>query len=161
MAGLTWSRQPGVRILYHVNSKVTAGVSVENPDQYIGGSGGLNAAVVALPAASALSGLGGTQVDSSTNVLNTPNMLPDTIAKIAYDPGPKFHFELGGVARTFKIWDSATNAYSTKEGGGVLIGGNVEVVKNVRLVSTNFWSDEFGVDPLTAFEISRRQSRNI
>ncbi len=40
MAGLTWTRQPGVRVLYHPNSTVTLGVSLENPNQYIGGSGG-------------------------------------------------------------------------------------------------------------------------
>ena len=39
VAGLTWSRQPGVRVLFHANDKVTFGLSAEQPDQYIGGSG--------------------------------------------------------------------------------------------------------------------------
>ncbi len=144
MAGLTWTRQPGVRVVYHPTAQVTAGISLENPDQYIGGSGGLSSAAVTLPAGSALSGVGGTQVDNTTNVLNTPNLVPDIIAKIALDPSAKFHFEVGGVARTFRIWDSASNTYSTKEGAGVLVGGNVEIFKNVRLISTNFWSDGGG-----------------
>jgi len=144
MTGLTWNRQPGIRVLYHPNSTVTAGVSLENPDQYIGGSGGLNAGAVVLPAAAALSGIGGAQVDNASNVLNTPNLHPDIIGKIAFDPSSKFHFEVGGIERTFKIWDSATNTYSTKVGGGALLGANVEVVKNLRLISTNFWSDGGG-----------------
>jgi hypothetical protein len=144
MAGLTWSRQPGIRVLYHPNAKVTAGISLENPDQYLGGSGGLSSTAVTLPAAAALSGLGGTQIDNATNVLNTPNLVPDIIAKIALDPSAKFHFEVGGVARTFRIWDSATSTRSTKEGAGFLVGGNVEIFKNVRAISTNFWSDGGG-----------------
>jgi hypothetical protein len=145
MAGLTWSRQPGIRVLYHgMSDKFTAGVSFENPDQYIGGSGGFSATAVTLPAAAALSGIGGTQVDNATNVLNTPNVKPDIIAKIAFDPSSKFHFELGGLERTFKIYDSATRTYSTKEGAGVLIGANGEIVKGLRLISTNFWSNGGG-----------------
>ncbi|HEY3741825.1 MAG TPA: hypothetical protein VGL53_18370 [Bryobacteraceae bacterium] len=145
MAGLTWSRQPGARILYHaMNDKFTAGISFENPDQYIGGSGGSSATAVTLPAAAALSGIGGTQVDNATNVLNTPNLKPDIIAKIAFDPSKRFHFEVGGVERTFKIYDSATRSYSTKEGAGVLIGANGEIAKGLRLISTNFWSDGGG-----------------
>ena len=145
MAGLTWTRQPGVRVLYHaMNDKFTAGISFENPDQYIGGSAGFSATAVTLPAAGALSGVGGTQVDNASNVLNTPNLHPDIIAKIAFDPSSKVHFEVGGIERTFKIYNSATQTYSTKAGGGGLIGGNVEVVKGLRLLSTNFWGDGVG-----------------
>ena len=31
MAGLTWTRQPGMRVLYHAGDKVTFGFSAENP----------------------------------------------------------------------------------------------------------------------------------
>jgi hypothetical protein len=137
MAGLTWTRQPGLRVLYHPSSTVTAGLSLENPDQYIGGSAG--GPTVTLPAG-ALSGLGGSEVDNASNVLNTPNLHPDIIAKIAYDPGSRFHAELAGIERTFRIWNSATNTYSTKVGAGLQFGANVEVVKNVRLITTNYWS---------------------
>ncbi len=40
MAGLTWTRQPGMRVLFHPSEKVTFGISAENPDQYAGGSAG-------------------------------------------------------------------------------------------------------------------------
>jgi len=144
VVGLAWTRQAGIRVVYHAGRTITAGVALENPDQYIGGSGGLSATAVTLPAATALSGIGGTQADNSTNVLNTPNLLPDIIAKIAFDPGRRFHFEAGGIARTFKIQNSATNTASTKPGSGLLVGGNLEIVKNVHLISTNFWSDGGG-----------------
>ncbi|MGD0579095.1 MAG: hypothetical protein ABSC08_09215, partial [Bryobacteraceae bacterium] len=61
MAGLTWTRQPGVRVLFHPSDKVTFGVSLENPDQYIGGSGGGSS--ITLP--SALSTLAGVELDNA------------------------------------------------------------------------------------------------
>ena len=144
LSGLTWTRQPGMRVLYHPNKKFTAGLSFENPNQYIGGSGGVSGTADTLPAAPALAGLGGTQVDNATNVLNTPNLHPDIIGKIAYDYSSRFHLELAGIERTFKIYDSATNSYSTVAGGGISFGINVAILKNVRLLNTDFWSDGGG-----------------
>ena len=145
MAGLTWTRQPGIRFLVHgMSDKVTLGISFEQPDQYIGGSAGTSATGVVLPAVAALSGVGGSQVDNATNFINTPNVHPDIIAKLAFDPSAKFHFEVGGIERTFKIYNSATNTYSTKAGGGVLISANGEIAKGFRLLTTNFWSDGGG-----------------
>lgn len=151
MAGLTWTRQPGMRVLYHPSKKATFGLSFENPDQYIGGSAGGSG--ITLP--SGLSALAPAQLDNAPNigvantVLAVPTVHPDIIAKIALDPSSRFHFEVGGIERTFKIWNYNTtgpgaNQYSTKAGGGVLVGVNAEVFKNFRLISTNYWSDGGG-----------------
>jgi hypothetical protein len=152
MAGLTWTRQPGMRVLYHPNDKVTVGFSAENPDQYIGGSAGGSG--ITLPAA--LAAYGSAQLDNAPNigtastVLSVPTVHPDFIAKIAFDPSSKFHFEVGGIERTFKVWNPNTapalgaGQHFSKVGAGLLFGGNVEVVKNVRLISTNFISDGGG-----------------
>ena len=146
MAGLTWTRQPGMRILYHPTDKVTFGFSAENPDQYIGGSGGGSGIV--LPAA--LSALSGTQLDAASIVLSAPVVNPDFIAKLAIDPSSRFHFEVGGIERTFKDWNPNTGTalgagqYSTKVGGGVLAGFNAEIFKNFRVISTNSWGDGIG-----------------
>jgi len=48
-AGLVWSRDPQFRIIYHPNNNVAIGISLENPEQYIGGSAG--GGVVTLPSA--------------------------------------------------------------------------------------------------------------
>jgi hypothetical protein len=140
MAGLTWTRQPGVRFLYHPSERVTMGVSLENPDQYIGGSGG--GSTVVLP--SALSTLPGSQLDNASNVQTIPNLHPDIIAKIAFDPSTKAHIEVAGIERTFKVWNPLTNAYSAKTGGGGSVNANVQLVKNFRLVTNNYWSDGGG-----------------
>jgi hypothetical protein len=145
MAGLTWTRQPGVRFLYHPSDQVTMGVSFENPDQYMGGSGGGSSVV--LPAA--LTGLAGTQLDNQTNVQTIPNVHPDIIAKIAFDPSARAHIEVAGIERTFKTWNittgqPASGQYSTKMGGGGSVNANFEIVKNLRLVTNNYWSDGGG-----------------
>jgi hypothetical protein len=145
MAGLTWTRQPGMRILYHAGDKVTFGLAAENPDAYAGGSSGGSSIV--LPAA--LTALSGTQLDmnNATNVFSIPNLTPDFIAKIAFDPVSRFHAEVAGIVSTFKIVNP-TNltvpAYDTKTGGGIQAGFNVEVLPGFRLITTNFWSDGEG-----------------
>ena len=145
MAGLTWTRQPGVRFLYHPSNQVTMGISLENPDQYMGGSAGGSTTV--LPAS--LTGLAGTQLDNQTNVQTTPNLHPDIIGKIAFDPSSRAHVEFAGIFRTFKLWNTTTGQptsgqYSTKSGGGGSVNANFEIVKNVRLVTNNYWSDGGG-----------------
>jgi uncharacterized coiled-coil protein SlyX len=140
MIGLPWTRQPGARILYHPSNKVTFGLSLENPDQYIGGSGGGPA--VTLPAA--LTSLAGGQFDNASNVLVTPNVHPDIIAKLAFDPSSRVHFEIAGIERTFKDWNPVTGVHSTKAGAGGSVNANFEVVKNFHLITNNYWSDGGG-----------------
>jgi hypothetical protein len=150
MAGLTWTRQPGMRVLFHPNEKVTFGFSAENPDQYIGGSGG--GSTIVLPAA--FTALAGTQLDNAPNinsgfntVLGVPTLHPDFIAKLAFDPTSRFHAEVTGIERTFKVINPnnlAVGQYFTKAGGGVQVGLNGEIFKNFRLITTNYWSDGGG-----------------
>jgi len=138
--GLTWTRQPGFRFLYHPSNMVTMGLSLENPDQYMGGANGSTA--VALP--SALASLAGTQIDNQTNVLTTPNLHPDIIAKLAFDPNSHVHFEVAGIERTFKDWNPVTNTHFTKAGGGGSINANFEISKGVRLITNNHFGDGTG-----------------
>jgi hypothetical protein len=153
MAGLTWTRQPGMRVLLHPNEKVTFGFSAEQPDQYIGGSAGgsgitLPSSFISIAPSSTQTG---TQLDNAANIgitnlaLAAPTVSPDFIAKIAFDPNTRFHFEVGGIERNFKIVNPAllTQKFSTT-GAGLLVGLNAEVVKNLRVISTNFYSDGGG-----------------
>ncbi|SPE26067.1 conserved exported hypothetical protein [Candidatus Sulfopaludibacter sp. SbA3] len=140
LVGLTWTRQPGFRLVYHPSERVTFGVALENPNQYIGGSAG--APTITLP--SALSGMGGSQFDNSTNVLNTPNLTPDFIAKLAFDLTRRVHFELAGIERNFKDYNVNGNQTFTKAGGGGAVNVNVEVITGIRVISNNFVSDGGG-----------------
>jgi hypothetical protein len=146
VAGLTWTRQPGMRVLIHPSDKVTFGVSFENPDQYAGGSAGGSG--ITLPAAYAI---GNSQLDISQNVsagqniYSQPTVAPDIIAKVAFDPSSRLHFEVGGVERNFKIVNPAIlNQHFSATGAGVMAGLNAEIFKNFRLITTNYWSDGGG-----------------
>jgi len=149
MNGLTWGRIPGVRFLYHPTEKITFGLSLENAVQYFGGSGG--GGTPTLPAALA-STIAGELDQNVANGVTTPNVHPDIIAKIAFDPSSKVHFEVAGIASTVKLFNPATQLYFSKTGGGGSINANVELMPGLRLVTNNFWSDGegrylFGVVP--------------
>jgi hypothetical protein len=145
IAGLTWTRQPGLRVLYHPNKKVTFGFAAEQPDQYIGGSAGGSG--ITLPAA--LTGLANSQLDAAGNIsvagyLAQPGYTPDLIAKVAFDFS-RVHFDVAGIESNFKTTSlSAPFVSHTTQGAGIELGVNVAVTKNVHLISTNFFSDGEG-----------------
>jgi len=145
MAGLTWTRQPGFRVVFHAGDKVAFGLAAEESDQYLGGSSGGSTAV--LPAA--YTALAGTQLDNGTysNPYAGPQLTPDFIAKIAIDPSSRFHAEVAGIVSTFKVINTANLALQTtdtKAGGGIQVGLNGEIFKGFRLITTNFWGDGEG-----------------
>jgi hypothetical protein len=132
-AGLTWARQPQVRLVYHPTGEIALGVSVENPDQYVGTTAVLPAAFTA------------SEVDTQA-ASTQPNLFPDIIGKAAYDTkmvnGLPWHFEVGGLLSTFKVntYSSTINSYDTKEGTGVTGGVSLELVKGLTFIGTGFYS---------------------
>ncbi|HTX33435.1 MAG TPA: hypothetical protein VME43_00375 [Bryobacteraceae bacterium] len=142
-AGLVWGRIPGFRFVYHPSDTVAMAVSVENADQYFGGSGG--GASPTLP-----SGLPSTfvnQLDNASNYSQTPNLIPDIIAKIAFDPktGPLHqHIEIAGVYSEFKTYNQLTNNHYTSPAAGGSVNMNFEVAKNFHPIINTFWSDGEG-----------------
>jgi hypothetical protein len=140
--GLVWGRIPELRLVAR-SSKVAFAVALDSPEQYIGGSAG--GSTIVLPTTpSALSGLANNQLNAGGSTLGVPNVAPDFIEKLAFDPVSRFHFELGGVERVFKIYDSATNTSSSKAGAGAFVNLNAEIFKGFRLITNNFWSDGGG-----------------
>jgi hypothetical protein len=163
IAGLTWTRQPGVRVLLHPNKMVTFGFAAEQGDQYAGGSGGGGAIVLPTNLSATLIGASGTaQLDEGQNVtlagyLNQPTFTPDFIAKVAFDPGSRFHFEVGGIESNWHTAynlssagvlsipsTGAFNLHQSAHGGGLTFGLNAEIVKNFRIVASGMYSDGEG-----------------
>jgi len=149
IAGLTWTRQPGMRVLFHPNDKVTFGFSAEQGDQYMGGSGG--GGQIVLP--SALAGLVATQLDNGASFsatppgsyLGQPTLTPDFIAKLAFDPSSRFHFEVGGIVSTFKTASLAAPwTHQTTTGEGLTFGLNAGITNNLRVVASGMLSDGEG-----------------
>ena len=144
-AGLVWGRIPELRFVLHPTNKIAFAVALDSPEQYVGGSAG--GGTITFP--TNLTGFSPTQLDNggSTVVLNTPNPAPDFIAKLALDPVSKFHFEVGGLVREFKVWNSLPQPAGTsfsKVGSGGFVNLNVELFKGFRLLTNNFWADGGG-----------------
>jgi hypothetical protein len=162
LVGLTWGRIPGMRFLLHPNEKVTWGLSLENASQYFGGSGGASnptlptAAFSAAQIAQIQDQLDGsfnpfnaantstTAVGGVLNGLQVPQVHPDIISKLAFDPSSRVHFEFAGVESTARLLNPATLTTNYKAMGGGSFNGNFEVAKGFRLVTNNFWSDGEG-----------------
>lgn len=141
--GLVWGRIPELRFVLR-NDKVAFAVAADSPEQYIGGSAGGSTIVLPTLPTSLTTASIGNQLDNGNTTLNTPNVMPDFIEKLAFDPVSRFHFELGGVERVFKIYNSATNTNNTKAGAGGFVNLNAEVFKGFRLLTNNYWSSGGG-----------------
>jgi hypothetical protein len=132
--GLTWARQLQFRFVYHPTDNLSMGLSIENPEQYVGGA-------VVLPKS-----FSSTEVDNGTNTA-TPNLLPDVVGKIAYDghAGGKIeHVEVAGLLSQFKTYSTTLPGTARLTGGGASVNFNLELFKNFHAVASTFYSDGGG-----------------
>ena len=152
-AGLVFQRIPELRFVYHPTKQVAFAIALDSPDQYAGGNGG-SGSIVLPSALNATSSYQGELDYGSGNTLSTPNVAPDIIAKLAFDPVKQVHLEIGGIERNFKVWYPGVAATSSTaaipantfsaEGGGGFLNFSVEPVKGFRLLTNNYWSDGGG-----------------
>jgi hypothetical protein len=143
-AGLIWARQSQFRLIAHPTDNVAFGVSLENPQQYVGNN------IVTFPAALSTAVTG--EFNNTTTTYSVPNLHPDIIFKAAFDahPGDKtLHFEAGGLIRSFKLENAVgTNPTvyrsSTATAASGEVNANLEIVKNVRLIANTFFGSGGG-----------------
>jgi hypothetical protein len=144
--GLTWARQPLVRVVYHPTSNWALGVSLENPQQFAPSS-------VVFPSPFFTSqfdnGSGSTSAASSATNTAVPDRYPDIIAKVAFDARPAgraLHIEAAGLLRGFRVLNNLVtpNANNTITGGGGSLNLNYEVIRNLHLIANTFYSDGGG-----------------
>ena len=138
--GFVWGRIPELRFVFHPSNKAALAVALDSPEQYVGGSAG--GGLVTFP--TALNAYPGGELNSGGNTLAVPNVAPDVIAKLAFDPSSKFHVEVGGLERQFKVWNPNTGVTFSKTGGGGFLNLNVQLFQGFRLLTNNFWSDGGG-----------------
>jgi hypothetical protein len=142
--GLTWTRQAGIRFVYHPNTNWAMGVALENPQQFAGQG------EVTFPQffqAQLINQLD--QGSATTTGSAVPNLHPDIIPKIGYDTdvaGKHFHVEVAGLLTAFRITNLVNGEFGkhTKEGGGISGAVNLEIAKNFHFVSNAFWSNGGG-----------------
>jgi hypothetical protein len=133
--GLTWGRTMQFRLTTHPSDTVSAAISIENPDQYVGSG-------VKLPAA-----FPSGEVDTGASVNDVPNPFPDIIGKVAFDPKigrTHQHVDAAVLVRSFKTYDLANDATFKKTGTGGEVNVALEPTPSVRLVAAGFWSSGGG-----------------
>jgi hypothetical protein len=139
--GLVWGRIPEFRLVYHApGNKAHLALALDNPEQYVGGSAG--GPIPTFPAA--LTNYPGGQLNNGATTTGVPNVAPDVIVKAAFDPSTKAHFEVAGLERQFKVWNPINQQHYSSTGAGVSFNANFEIVKGLRIVTNNFWSDGGG-----------------
>lgn len=141
LLGLTWSRNPQFRFVYHANDTITLGWSLEASEQYGGGANGSGAITLPANLASAYE----PQLNTGNSTFAVPNRHPDSIVKIAFDSqGRRVHLEVAGLLRRFAFFNPLTNRHFGATGGGVAVNGNIELVKKFRLIANTFFSEGGG-----------------
>ena len=146
-AGLVWGRIPELRFVYHASPKAALAIALDGSEQYVGGSAG--GPQITLPAAIAASSAYSLTATSSEfnngqTTLNVPNVAPDVIVKLALDPVSRFHFEVGGLERQFKLWNPTTLTKFSTTGAGGFLNLSVQLFKGFRLLTNNYYSDGGG-----------------
>ena len=144
--GLTWARQAQFRVTYHPTQKWAVAVSLENPQQFAPAS-------VVFPSTTYLSqfdnGSSATNAASATTNTSVPNLHPDIIVKTSYDTQFRdhpFHIEVAGLLRSLRVLNTLATPSRTDTiiGGGGSINLNFQLVKNLTVVASSFYSDGGG-----------------
>ena len=137
--GLTWTRAPEARFVFHPDKHVAWAFALEGAQQYAGGA-------VTCPSALSATYCGVILDTGSSGALgtpSTPNASPDFISKIAFD-GKRAHLEIAGILRTFRGYNVLDQTHHTIAGGGGAINSNFELFKGFRIFENAYYSDGGG-----------------
>jgi hypothetical protein len=141
--GLTWSRDPQIRLTWHFSDRLKAAASWEAGEQYGGGAAGSGA--ITLP--SALESAYGIQINTGNSGYNVTTPNQDIVAKIAWDPvvgGRSLHLEGAGILRRFGFYNPLTGQSFKVAGGGGSLNAGLDIVKGLRVFANQYISDGGG-----------------
>jgi hypothetical protein len=141
-AGMVWGRIPEFRVAYHFPSdKAAFAIALDQSEPYVGGANGSGAAT--FPAAVSGTYPGG-ELNNGNTTVGAPSLAPDIIAKFVADPTRRLHFEVGGIARFFHVFNQSTQTKFSTTGGAGFVNLDLEIFKGFRLLTHNYWSDGGG-----------------
>ncbi|HEY2433192.1 MAG TPA: hypothetical protein VGI12_11015 [Vicinamibacterales bacterium] len=132
--GMAWARQMQFRFVAHASKTVAAGISLENPQPFVGSA-------VVLP-----SSFPAGEVDAGSTP-GAPSPYPDIVGKIAFDPqvgGRHEHVEAGFIVRGFRTYAPASQQTFSATGTGFTAGAVLEPAKNVRVIASTLISSGGG-----------------
>jgi hypothetical protein len=125
VAGLVWERVPQVRLTWRPSSTFNWAVSVENPEQQIGRD------MVTLPVCCADDIAA--QYNTGDAALSVPNLMPDIVTRIALNPSPAIHVDVGGVLRVFRHTLAPYDTDVRHTGGGGSVNARVNPTRGTRV----------------------------
>ncbi len=126
LAGLVWTRSPQVRLTWRPSTTFNWAVSAENPEQQIGEG------LVELPDCCADDIAA--QYNTGGQALSVPNLMPDFVTRVALNPAPALHLDVGGVVRVFRHTVFPYDEVFRDVGGGVSVNARVNPTGGTRLI---------------------------
>jgi hypothetical protein len=124
LAGMVWERVPQLRVTWRPSPKFNWAASVENPEQQIGN-------LVTLPACcSDIS----SQYNTGNDALGVPNLMPDFVTRVAFNPSPRIHVDAGGVVRVFRHTIAPYDEMFHAVGGGGSVNASLTAGKATRVI---------------------------
>jgi hypothetical protein len=126
LPGLVWERVPQVRLTWRPSATFNWAVSVENPEQQIGDG------LVTLPACCAADIAA--QYNTGDAELSTPNLMPDVVTRVALNPTPAVHVDVGGVVRAFRHAIAPYDETFKAAGGGISANVRLNPATRTRLI---------------------------
>jgi hypothetical protein len=126
LAGVVWTRSPQFRFTHRPSSRFNWAVAVENPEQQLG------RALVTLPSC-CTSDLE-EQYNTGNNELGVPNLIPDFVGRVAFNPVKAFHVDVGGVLRVFRHHLMQFDQDFKSAGGGISINSRFNPAAATKLM---------------------------
>ncbi len=125
LAGMIWGRVPQVRFTWRPSTRINWAVSLENPEQQLGRG------LVTLPQCCA--GDIDAQYNTGSDELKVPNLMPDIVTRVAFNPIKTVHVDVGGVFRVFRHTVAPYEDDFKETGGGVNINARFNVTASTKL----------------------------
>ena len=136
LAGMIWDRAPQVRLTWRPSTAINWAVSIENPEQQLGKE------LVTLPQCCA------TDIDAQYNTgsdeLKVPNLIPDIVTRVAFNPHKAVHVGIGGVVRVFRHTVSPYDEDFKEVGGGTSINARFNVTAGTKLLLQSAFGSGLG-----------------
>jgi hypothetical protein len=126
VTGLVWDRSPQVRFTWRPSPRVNWAVSVENPEQQIGSDW------VTLPLCCGNDIAD--QYNTGDQALAVPNLMPDFVTRVAWNPSSAIHLDAGGVLRVFRHTVAPYDRDFKQTGGGLSINGRANPARGTRVI---------------------------
>ncbi len=136
LAGMIWARVPQVRLTWRPSTGINWAVSLENPEQHLGKG------LVVLPQC-CVSDIDA-QYNTGADELRAPNLMPDMVSRVAFNPIKPVHVDVGGVVRVFRHTVSPYDHDFKEVGGGASINARFDVTAGTKLLMESAFGSGLG-----------------